>query len=127
MHMNMEKKIIWDNLPDCLLDNIYKKIVYTQPKNLLDDIVSYTNTIKYIKNNLDLYSDWFILWCILLMCINDNKEIEKKFKILKNYVNKNNNLMIRYEGGMYWIKRYMAKFSVKQRDDFIKYMNDKDY
>ena len=60
------------------------------------------------------------------MCINDNKEIEEKFKILKNKVNKNNNLMIRYEGGMYWIKRYIAKLSIKQRNDFINYMSNKD-
>ena len=53
--MHMEKKFIWDNLPDCLLDNIYKKIVYTQPKNLLDDTVSYTNTIKYINQKVKIF------------------------------------------------------------------------
>ena len=31
-------KVIWDSLPDCILDKIYEKIYYPKPKNLLNEI-----------------------------------------------------------------------------------------
>lgn len=42
--------MIWDTLPECLLDKIYKKIVYEQPKTLLDDIKSYVFVMDIIKS-----------------------------------------------------------------------------
>ena len=46
--------MIWDSLPDCLLEKVYEKIVISQPKNLLDDIKSYNYTIDCINDNLEL-------------------------------------------------------------------------
>ena len=45
--------MIWDSLPDCLLETIYKKIVISQPNNLLKDIKSYKNTIDYINDKFN--------------------------------------------------------------------------
>lgn len=26
----------WDNLPDCILDNVYEKVIYNYPEDLLE-------------------------------------------------------------------------------------------
>ena len=63
--------MIWDQLPDCLLEKIYKKIVISQPKNILDDIKSYNYTINCINNDLESnqfvwrHNEWLILIYIL--------------------------------------------------------------
>lgn len=118
-----QNNVIWDNLPDCLLENIYKKIYLTQPKELLDDIISYKNTMDYIANILNIYSDWYILWCILLIYENNNIIVVEKMQVLKDYVLKNNNIMIRFEGGNYWIKKYIKLLTIDKRNCFIYDMN----
>ena len=118
-----QNNVIWDNLPDCLLENIYKKIYLRQPKELLDDIISYKNTMDYIANILNIYSDWYILWCILLIYENNNIIVVEKMQVLKDYVLKNNNIMIRFEGGNYWIKKYIKLLTIDKRNCFIYDMN----
>ena len=121
--------IIWDKLPECLLDNIYEKIYLSQPKNLLDDIVSYKYTINYIKtllydNNVYNNIDWDILWYIILLFESEDNEYKNlKMTNMKDFVINNNNIMIRYEGGLYWIKKYIIKMTKNDRYNFIKKLN----
>ena len=42
--------MIWDKLPECILDKIYSKIIYKQCNELLDDIRSYVFIIDFIKS-----------------------------------------------------------------------------
>ena len=105
-------KMLWDNLPDDIQEIVYKKIVYKQPKILQNDIISYINTMNEIEyciynqehdSNWDI--DWNILWLLVLLYYNkDNYEREKYYNDMKDYILNNNNLIIRYEGAMYWIK-----------------------
>ena len=120
--------MIWDNLPDDLLDIIYKKIVYTQPKKLQNDLISYVNTIEKIeyRNRITIdYTDWDILWFLVLLYYknNNNKEKEKHFNYMKDFVLNNNNIMIRYDGAMYWIKKYVKQLSIEDRKYVIYSMN----
>ena len=86
--------MLWDNLPDDLRDIIYKKIVYTQPKNLQNDLISYVNTIEKIeyRNRITIdYTDFDILWFLVLLYYKkDNKEKEKHFNDMKDFVLNNN-------------------------------------
>tara|TARA_B110001450_G_scaffold204816_1_gene194550 strand:+ start:400 stop:765 length:366 start_codon:yes stop_codon:yes gene_type:complete len=119
--------MLWDNLPDDIQDIIYKKIMYTQPKNLQNDLITYINTIEQIeyRNSITMdYTDWDILWCLVLLYYKkDNKEKENHFNYMKDFVLNNNNIMIRYDGAMYWIKKYVKKISMKDRKYFIYTMN----
>lgn len=121
--------MIWDNLPDEIQEKIYKKIVYKQPKNLQKDLISYVNTINLITNRNRItinYTDWDILWCLVLSYDKkDNKEKEKNFNNMKTYILNNYDLMKRYEGAMYWIKRIVKNLSIKEREDFIYSMNER--
>ena len=53
--------MIWDKLPDCLLERIYTMVVISQPINLLNDIKSYNYTIDphnqiYVAERIPLNS-----------------------------------------------------------------------
>ena len=123
--------MLWDNLPDDIQEIIYKKIVYKQPKILQNDIISYINTMNKIEyyinnqtyeNNLD--TDWNILWLLVLLFYNkDNYEMEKYYNYMKDYILNNNNLIIRDEGALYWIKRFIKKISIDERKHFINIIN----
>ena len=47
-----------NKLPDCIIDKIYSKIIYPQPKYLLEDIKSYVLFMNFVnsghKNSMDL-------------------------------------------------------------------------
>lgn len=117
--------MIWDKLPDCILEKIYKKIVISQPANLLNDIKSYNYTIKYINDNLELNEfvgrpyDWLILIYILDIYYKTQSQEYKtdKFIELKKFVQKNSNLSIKYQGGFYWINRFISKMSIIERKE----------
>lgn len=95
--------VIWDDLPECLLTNIYSKILFNQPINLLNDIISYKQTINYIINLFDYLSEWYILWFIIL--------IYKKIK--KNDIQISiNNLNVTYRNALYWIKKYVINMTI---------------
>jgi hypothetical protein len=123
--------MIWDSLPDCLLETIYKKIVISPPKNLLDDIKSYKNTIDYINDNLEKnqfvgrYNEWLILLYILKIYF-EKESLEYrtiKFIEFEQYIENNNNLQIKYQGGFYWINRYVAKMSISERNSLVSCLN----
>jgi|UniRef100_A0A6C0JRL2 hypothetical protein len=123
--------MIWDSLPDCLLETIYKKIVISQPNNLLKDIKSYKNTIDYINDNLEQnqfvgrYNEWLIL--IYILNIYFKKETleyrTNKFIKLEMFIQNTNNLQIKYQGGFYWINRYVAKMSISERNSLVSCLN----
>tara|TARA_B000000477_G_scaffold121274_1_gene123703 strand:+ start:22485 stop:22865 length:381 start_codon:yes stop_codon:yes gene_type:complete len=123
--------IIWEQLPDCLLETIYKKIVISQPKNLLDDIKSYNYTINAINYNLELnqfvgrHNEWLILIYILDIYYKTKTQEYKteKFIEFEKFVEKNNNLSIRYQGGNYWINRFVGKMSISERNSLINCLN----
>jgi len=120
--------MLWDYLPDDIQDIIYKKILYTQPKKLQNDLISYVNTIEKIeyRNRITIdYTDWEILWFLVLLYYknNNNKEKEKHFNYMKDFVLNNNNIMIRYDGVMYWIKKYVKQLSIEDRKYVIYSMN----
>ena len=126
--------MIWEELPDCLLETIYKKIVISQPKNLLDDIKSYNYTINCINNDLELkqfvwrHNEWLIL--IYILNIYFKKESQEyrtnKFIEMEKFIKNNNNLQIKYQGGFYWINRFVGKMSISERNTFIWYLNGAD-
>ena len=115
--------MLWDYLPDDIQDIIYKKILYTQPKKLQNDLISYVNTIEKIeyRNRIIIdYTDWDILWFLVLLYYKkDNKEKENHFNDMKDFVLNNNNIMIRYNCAMYWIKKYVKQLSIEDRKYFI--------
>tara|TARA_Y100000389_G_scaffold21312_1_gene18275 strand:- start:110 stop:481 length:372 start_codon:yes stop_codon:yes gene_type:complete len=119
--------MIWEQLPDCLLEKIYKKIVIPQPTNLLNDIKSYNNTINYINSNLELnhfvwrHNEWLILIYILnIYYKKESKEYRtNKFIELEEFIEGNNNLQIKYQGGFYWINRYVSKMTIIEREKLI--------
>jgi len=123
--------MIWEELPDCLLETIYKKIVISQPENLLEDIKSYNYTINAINDNLELnqfverHNEWLILIYILDIYYKTKTQEYKTEKIIEfeNFVETNNNLSIRYQGGNYWINRFVGKMSISERNTFICYLN----
>tara|TARA_B110000003_G_scaffold143534_1_gene144740 strand:+ start:5489 stop:5881 length:393 start_codon:yes stop_codon:yes gene_type:complete len=123
--------MIWEELPDCLLETIYKKIVISQPENLLEDIKSYNYTINAINDNLELnqfgerHNEWLILIYILDIYYKTKTQEYKteKFIEFENFVETNNNLSIRYQGGNYWINRFVGKMSISERTTFICYLN----
>lgn len=126
--------MIWDSLPDCLLEKVYEKIVISQPKNLLDDIKCYNYTIDCINDNLELnqfvgrYNEWLIL--IYILGIYYKKESleyrTNKFIELESFVENTNNLSIRYQGGFYWINRFIAKMSIVERNILVNMLKRKD-
>lgn len=119
--------MLWDNLPDDIQDIIYKKIVYKQPKKLQNDLISYVNTIEKIeyRNRITIdYTDFDILWFLVLLYYRkDNKDKEKHFNDMKDYVLNNRDLWIRYDGAMFWIRKYVKKISIEDRKYFIYNMN----
>ena len=123
--------MIWDSLPDCLLETIYKKIVISPPNNLLEDIKSYKNTIDYINDNLEQnefvgrYNEWLILIYILKIYF-EKETLEyrtNKFIKLEKFIQNTNNLQIKYQGGFYWINRYVAKMSISERNSLVSCLN----
>ena len=122
--------MIWDNLPNCLLEKVYKNILLTQPNKLLDDINNYKYTINYIHNNLEEHKfddgvdEWYILLLIIDIYLHEDDIVKYElFLKLEKYVKENNNLLIRYQGGFYWINRYIAKMSIIDRKHLIDYLN----
>ena len=64
-------KVIWDSLPDCILDKIYEKIYYPKPNNLLNEIEKYGEIREYlyyirkiddIDTFLELYYDLLVVY-----------------------------------------------------------------
>ena len=71
---------IWDKLPDCILNKIYSKITYPQPKHLLDDIKSYVLFMNFVNSgHMNINR---ILWYLILYnsFYNDNKSKDEKFR-----------------------------------------------
>ena len=126
--------MIWEQLPDCLLETIYKKIVISQPKKLLEDIKSYNDTIYSINDNLELnqfvgrHNEWLILIYIIDIYYKTKTQEYKteKFIEFEEFVETNNNLSIRYQGGNYWINRFLGKMSINERDTLICHLNGDD-
>lgn len=103
--------LIWDNLPDCILDKIYSKVIYRQPNDLLEDIKSYALIINFIKINYRINND--ILWNLILYNERklDNKEINDlyiKWSSIEDY-----------DTISYDIKKYVIKMSKNERYNFI--------
>lgn len=103
---------IWDNLPDCILDKIYSKVIYPQSDDLLHDIKSYVLLINFIKTNY--YNNNDILWHLILYNENklDNKQINDLY-IKWASVNDYNTIL-------YYIKKYVIKMNKNDRYNFIK-------
>ena len=122
--------MIWDYLPDCLLEKVYEKIVISQPKNLLNDIKSYNYTIDCINDNqlVGRYNEWLIL--IYILGIYFKKESleyrTNKFIKLQTFVKNTNNISIRYQGGFYWINRFVAKMSISERNILVRHLKGED-
>lgn len=102
--------LIWDKLPDCILDNIYSKIIYKQNKDLLEDIRSYTLTINFIVNNNNTYNE--LLWYLMLYYDKDNRDNKKIHDKYENIINSNMEL--------FYIKRYIMKITTDDRYRLIR-------
>ena len=100
---------IWDKLPDCILDKIYSKITYPQPKHLLEDIKSYVLFMKFVNSgHMNINR---ILWNLILYnsFYNDNKSKDDKFR---NIVLNNND---DHEYIYNYIKKYAKIISINER------------
>ena len=118
----MSTDLIWDKLPDCIIDKIYTYIYYKQSTNLLNDIINYHYTIDYIKNYIHCYNvhEENILWTIMLYFQKgDNTFITYKFDNICYFVNNTNDLIYRYQGLFYFIKKYIYKMSIDNRNFLI--------
>jgi len=121
--------MIWDSLPDCLLEKVYEKIVISQPKNLLDDIKSYNYTINTINENLEInqfvgrYNEWLILLYILKIYFEKESQEYRsnKFRECEKYIENNNDL-----SGFYWINRFVAKMSITERSILVRHLKGED-
>lgn len=102
--------LIWDKLPDCILDKIYSKIIYKQNKDLLEDIRSYTLTINFIVNNNNTYNE--LLWYLMLYYDKDNRDNKTIHDKYENIVNSNMELL--------YIKRYIMKINTDDRYRLIR-------
>ncbi len=71
--------VIWDSLPDCLLENIYSKIYYPKPSDLLNEIKKYGEIREYIYyiRKIDDTDSFLELYYDLLVVYLSN-EIDKK-------------------------------------------------
>ena len=99
---------IWDNLPDCLLkEKILSQIYYKIDEKLLNDIKSYHYTMEYIKK---IYNN-NILWDLILV-FETKKDNKEKDELFKNLINKNSN----HE---YWIRKYISKIGIYNRNYFL--------
>lgn len=100
---------IWDKLPDCILDKIYSKITYPQPKYLLEDIKSYVLFMNFVNSGQVNINT--ILWNLILYnsFYNDNKSKDDKFRniVLNNGAEQKN---------IYnYIKKYAKIISINER------------
>jgi hypothetical protein len=46
-----------------------------------------------------------------------------KFIELEKFIQNTNNLQIKYQGGFYWINRYVAKMSISERNSLVSSLN----
>jgi len=101
--------MIWDTLQECLLDKIYKKIVYKQPKSLLDDIKSYVFVMDVIKSKI-IPIDNILTYMIFYY----EKNLNYQEKNNKYYMLKFNN------AGLDYIKFKLIKMKSSDRYSIVK-------
>lgn len=101
--------MIWDKLPDCILDKIYSKIIYKQSYELLEDVRSYVFIMNFINSNYTSKEN--ILSYIIF---NYEHNLNTKEKLNKYEVLKYNNNEIIY------IKSKMLKLTSCERYCFLK-------
>lgn len=101
---------IWDKLPDCILEKIYSKITYPQPKHLLEDIKSYVLFMNFVNSgHMNINR---ILWNLILYnsFYNDNKSKDDMFRnIVLNNDDDEHNYIYNY------IKKYAKIISINER------------
>jgi len=101
--------MIWDELPDCILDKIYSKIIYKQCNELLDDIRSYVFIMNFIKSGYTSINN--ITWYIIF---NYENKLNYEEKLNKYDILKCNNTKLNY------IKFRMLKLNSYGRYKFVK-------
>lgn len=57
-----------EELPDDIIENIYSKVIFEQPKNLLDEIIKYGKNREYLYY-LNKADDNIILECLYDVCV----------------------------------------------------------
>jgi len=57
-----------EKLPDDIIDNIYSKVIFEQPKNLLDEIIKYGKNREYLYY-LNKADDDIIIECVYNLCV----------------------------------------------------------
>jgi len=102
--------MIWDKLPDCILDKIYSKIIYKQSYELLDDVRSYVFIMNFIKSN---YTSVDNILSYIIFNYESNLNYGKKLN--KYHVLKCNNNELSY------IKSKMLKLTASERYSFLKH------
>jgi hypothetical protein len=105
-----------NKLPDCIIDKIYSKIIYPQPKYLLEDIKSYVLFMNFVNSgHMNINR---ILWILILYnsFYNDNKSKDYKFR---NIVLNND-----YEQDYIYnyIKKYAKNISINDRYRIMKFI-----
>jgi hypothetical protein len=107
---------IWDKLPDCILEKIYSKITYPQPKHLLEDIKSYVMFMNFVNNgHMNING---ILWNIILYNSFYKNNKSKNEKFLNILSNNNNEQDYVYN----YIKKYAKIISIDERYKIMNYI-----
>ena len=102
--------MIWDKLPDCILDKIYSKIIYKQSYELLEDVRSYVFIMNFIKSD---YTSIDNILSYIIFNYEINLNYEKK--LIKYRLLKSNNNQLSY------IKSKMLQLTMSERYCFLKH------
>ena len=106
---------IWDNLPDCLLDKIYSKIIFPQPKKLLYDIESYILFMDFVNSGYVNINSILLNLILIDARIPDNKDKITEFNdILVKDINIYSNYVLKC------IKKYALKITPDMRYKIIR-------
>ncbi len=106
--------VIWDSLPDCVLDNIYTKIYYPKPENLLKEIkevyIEKTEEKKLEKIYYHYLQKWHLKYAKNL------SEIENEYEMCKILIQSYNNYYYRIE---LWIEEIIKLLSCFENENLV--------
>jgi hypothetical protein len=110
--------IIWDSLPDCVLDNIYTKIYYPKPSDFLKEIreVYIEKTLEKTeeKNLVKIYYHYLEKWH--LKYAKNLSEIENEYEMCKLLIQSYNNDNYRIE---LWIEEIIKLLSCFENENLV--------
>lgn len=112
--------VIWDSLPDCILEKIYEKIYYTKPQNFLNEIkdVYIEKILEKIeeKNLKKIYHIFLHKWHLIYAKYLIN-EMENEYNMCIIYIQSYNIYKFRIK---LWIEEIYKLISYLNKEKIIK-------